>query len=59
MPENKLLKVEHVAEMLDMHPETIRRMVRAREIPHLRIRGQIRIRAAALEVYLRKKEIAA
>ena len=59
MPDTKLLKVQQVAEELGMHPETIRRMVRAGEIPHLRIRGQIRIRSAALEIYLRKKEIAA
>ncbi len=48
-----LLTVKEVAEILSVHPESARRIVRM-SIPHVRVGNKIRVTPAALEKYMTK-----
>jgi excisionase family DNA binding protein len=49
-------RVAAVARLLDVHPATVYRLVASGELKSLRVRGSIRIPAAALDAYLAAAE---
>lgn len=54
-PSSRLLTVDQVAEMLGLHPETVREMARKGLLPALKLGGRTspyRFRPAALEAHL-------
>ena len=50
--EKKLLSVEDVAGKVSVHPETIRRLIRAGELPASMVGSSYRIAPADLDAYL-------
>jgi excisionase family DNA binding protein len=53
---NELLTIEQAAEKLQMHPETVRRLLRKREIPGVKLgRREWRIPADALREYFSRQ----
>ena len=50
--EPKTYRVKAVADRLDVHTATIYRLVKSGELRSIRVRGSIRIPAAALAAYL-------
>lgn len=58
MPEETLLTVEEVAKRLAVHPDTIRKWIRHKELNAINLGGRAgyRIKASALESFLRKRE---
>lgn len=48
----RLFSEERVAELFDVHVDTIRRMRRAEELPYVRLRGAIRYREEDLRRWL-------
>jgi excisionase family DNA binding protein len=58
MNKDELLDVEHVAEELGVHVETIRKWIREKQLNAVSLgrRGGYRIRRSALEDFLRKRE---
>jgi excisionase family DNA binding protein len=51
----KLLGQEHTAELLGIHPETLRRMTIRGEIPALRVGRFWKYRASSLEAWVRSR----
>lgn len=51
----KLLKQEEAAELLGIHPETLRRMAVRGEIPALKVGRFWKYRGSALEVWVRAR----
>lgn len=45
-------KVKQVAEILDVHPSTIFRLVRSKSIPFVKVRGVVRIPKSDFEKWL-------
>lgn len=58
MNKDELLDVEHVADELGVHVETIRKWIREKKLNAVSLgrRGGYRIRRSALEDFLRKRE---
>lgn len=55
----RLLNVAQVAEMLQLHPETVRAMARRGDIPAIKLGGRTspyRFREAAIEAHLERLE---
>jgi excisionase family DNA binding protein len=46
------LNRQEIAELLGVSPSTVTRMVEAREIPHVRLRGSLRFPRQQLELWL-------
>ena len=44
--------VKEIARILRVSEKTAYKLIRDQELPHLRVRGQIRITAKALDIYL-------
>ena len=44
--------VAEIARILKISEKTVYRLIRDQELPYIRVRGQIRITAMALDVYL-------
>ena len=55
----KLLNVIKVAELLGLHPESIRRLCRAGRIPYLKVAGRLRFAPRAIEAWLSKRSVPA
>ncbi|MGH2493726.1 MAG: helix-turn-helix domain-containing protein [Ktedonobacteraceae bacterium] len=54
MPE-ELLTIEQVAERLQLHPDTIRRYIREKKLPSVRISGTVvRIKQSDLDKFIQK-----
>jgi excisionase family DNA binding protein len=56
---DKLLDVIKVAELLALHPESIRRLCRAGRIPYLKVAGRLRFDPRAIEAWLSKRSVPA
>ncbi len=58
MAEEQLLTVEQVAERLSVHPDTIRKWIRHKELRAINLGGRAgyRISLTALQTFLRERE---
>lgn len=53
-----LYTVEQVAEILKVHPVTVRKWIAARQIPFYKLSGKaVRISDRQIETYLKKREV--
>jgi excisionase family DNA binding protein len=55
----QLLNVEEAAQRLDLHPQTLRAIIRRRELPHVRIGRAVKVSAAALADFIERHTQAA
>ena len=55
----RLISVEEAAGRLDLHPETVRKMIHARTIEYVRIGRAFKISEAALEAWVARRTRAA
>ena len=55
----KLLNVIKIAEVLALHPESIRRLCRAGRIPYLKVAGRLRFDPRTIEAWLSKRSVPA
>lgn len=57
--QDPLLTIDQAAALLAMHPQTVRKMVRQRELAAIRRsqRGYIKIRVSELQRWIRSKEM--
>jgi excisionase family DNA binding protein len=55
----KLINVIKVAELLALHPESVRRLCRAGRMPYLKVAGRLRFDPRAIEVWLNKRTVSA
>lgn len=53
----KRLTVVEAADYLGVHPDTIYKMVRQKQIPHFRLRRRIMFSQEAIESWIHKQEI--
>jgi len=51
-----ILDADEVAEMLRVHPRTVKRLASQGELPGFRVGGQWRFRREAIEEYIRRQE---
>lgn len=57
LTENPYLTIEEVAELLRMHPDTIRRLLRAKRLPGKKVGGgEWRISRELLDKYIKESE---
>ena len=52
---DKIMTVKEVAKYLDVHPMTIYKLAKKREIPAFKVGGQWRFRKAALDKWAERK----
>ena len=53
MPDTAVLTVQEVAELLRLHPTTIRKYIKAGELPVIKLGHRIRIPRAPIEALIR------
>jgi len=51
-----ILDADQVAEMLKVHPRTVKRLANQRVLPGFKVGGQWRFRREAIEEYVRQQE---
>ncbi|HLG65070.1 MAG TPA: helix-turn-helix domain-containing protein [Ktedonosporobacter sp.] len=51
-----ILDADEVAEMLRVHPRTVKRLAGQGDLPGFRVGGQWRFRREAIEEYIRRQE---
>ena len=56
-PAPKLISIENAAELLDVSPSTVRRLVGSRQLKAHKIGGQIRIGMAELLVFIDQSQV--
>ena len=54
--QNDILDADEVAEMLRVHPRTVKRLAGQGDLPGFRVGGQWRFRREAIEEYIRRQE---
>jgi excisionase family DNA binding protein len=54
---DKLLDVPTVATLMSVSKITVRRLLAAGKLPHLRIKNAVRVRESALAAYLKSVEV--
>lgn len=52
MPEDEYLTTDQVAELLQLHRDTVRRMIREKRLPSVKVGKQYRIRRRDLDAWL-------
>jgi len=55
---NEILTIEELAELLKVSTRTIRRIIRRRELPYIRIGRQLRFRRGDVDAWLESSTIA-
>jgi excisionase family DNA binding protein len=55
MTEEKFYTIKEIADLLKVHPRTVRKMIHAKEIDAIRVRDEYRITESALEEYIRRQ----
>jgi excisionase family DNA binding protein len=50
------MNIEDAATYLGVHPDTVRKLIREKEIPHVRVAGRILLRAKTLDEYMEEQE---
>ena len=56
MDAKEYLTIQEVASLLNVHEETIRRYVRAKDLPAIKLRGVYRIRREDFERFLKNRQ---
>jgi len=52
MSEDEYLTTEEAAKLLKLHRDTVRRLIRERKLPHVKVGSQYRLRRKDLEAWL-------
>ncbi len=56
MTDEKYLTVEEVSQVLRLHPETVKELLRTEQIPGRKIGRKWRVSQEELDMYIRRKE---
>jgi excisionase family DNA binding protein len=59
MSRTKLLTINDVADLLNVHKDTVRNLVRDCKLTHIKLRGAIRFRAEDVDKWLERRTIKA